>query len=779
MIVMARQTIFRLLILCNYLFVIGQSGTIPYVNNINANIRINNDDEQVAKKPFTLEEIYLQIYRAAGFNGTWISDTEIMMINFIKSDITVYDVVTKKTKWIFDGLTLSLQYKFSSATLSADGQYILFGYDNKQVFRHTTVGKYVVFDIKRNTFKNIADGALIALVLWSPIGSDLVYVHDNDIYHMIFNHGQIIVRRLTESGKSGFVYNGIPDWVYEEEVFASAVAMWYSPDGQSLAFATFNDTVVKDMAYFYYGTPGSLENQYPTQVKLKYPKAGTPNPEVSLAVIDLINPSSKAIILEAPVRVVGSDNILFTVNWWDTTHVIATWTNRVQNQSQLIIYDTQDNTSKPVLYDEEIEGWLQPNRPIRVGDYALLLRWKDSGTNAGKFRHIDRYKYEGGQFVSSVDLTPGPSEVHSILAVDSRRGKVYYLATAPGEPTQRNLYSVPLDASQKPTCISCELLTPEGNKCTYAGASFSKLKSYYALTCSGPDPPTTIIYNENHQPILTWKSNLMIRELLSRRLIPQQRDFNVTVNGYDSRVRLLLPPDFDENKSYPLLVYVYGGPNTVRITDTVKYEYEYYLTTNKRIIYAWVDARGSAFKGSKMLFEIYRNLGTVEIEDTIAVIAALQKQHKWIDANRTGIWGWSYGGFSSSMVLATDTASVFKCGIAVAPVTSWIYYDSIYTERFMGLPTPEDNLAGYNRTDVTRRVEGMRGKKYMLIHGSGDDNVHYQQALALAKSLEHNDIMFQQITYTDEAHSLEHVSPHLYHTMDKFWNNCFGLSHAR
>ncbi|XP_029160277.1 venom dipeptidyl peptidase 4-like, partial [Nylanderia fulva] len=392
---------------------------------------------------------------------------------------------------------------------------------------------------------------------------------------------------------------------------------------------------------------------------------------------------------------------------------------------------------------------------------------------------IVRYKYEGGQFVASVDLTPGPSEVHAILAVDSRRGKVYYLGTAPGEPTQRNLYSVPLDASQKPTCISCELLTPEGNKCTYASASFSSLRSYYALTCSGPDPSTVIINDENHQPVLTWNCNPSIRKLLSRRLMPQQRDFNVTVNGYDSRVRLLLPPDFDENKSYPLLVYIYGGPNTARIIDSAKYEYEYYLTTNKRIIYAWVDARGSAFKGSKMLFEIYRNLGTVEIEDTIAVVAALLKQHKWIDAKKTGIWGWSYGGFSSSMVLATDTASVFKCAISVAPVTSWIYYDSIYTERFMGLPTPEDNLAGYNRTDITRQVEGMRGKKYMLIHGSGDDNVHYQQAMALAKSLEYNDIMFEQITYTDEAHSLEHVSAHLYHTMDKFWNNCFGSRHAR
>ncbi|XP_012223654.1 venom dipeptidyl peptidase 4 isoform X2 [Linepithema humile] len=775
MTVMMRHTI---LFLCGYVLAIAQSRTVSRVDDITTDPPINNDGDQVTKEPFTLEEIYLHLYQSSGFNGTWVSDREIMVADFDTSDITVYNVVTGKNRRIFDGWNLPLPYKFSTVAFSADNQYILFGYNIRKVFRHSTVRSYVVYNINNGTYEEIANEAPITLALWSPIGSDLIYVYDNDIYQMTFNHSQNIVRRLTTSGKSEVIYNGIPDWVYEEEVFASATAMWYAPDGRHLAFATFNDTVVKDMAYFHYGDPGSLEDQYPTEIKIKYPKAGTPNPEVSLSIIDLTSPSSKAITLKAPVDAVGSDNVLFTVSWWDATHVIATWTNRVQNQSQLIMYDTQ-GTSSPILDEEETEGWLQPNHPTKAAGYALILQREDSNTSAGRFRHIIRYEYESGRFVSPVDLTPGPSEVHSILAVDLFRDRVYYLATAPGVPSQRNLYSVPLDASQKPTCVSCELLTPEGNKCAYATASFSSLRSYYALLCSGPDPVTVTINDANHRPVLSWETNSLTRNLLSHRLMPQQRDFIVTVNGYNARVRLFLPPDFDKNKSYPLLVFVYAGPNTVRITDAAKYEYEYYLTTNRRVIYAWIDGRGSAFKGSKMLFEIYRRLGTVEIEDTIAVTAELQKRYKWIDANRTGIWGWSYGGFTTGMVLATDTASVFKCGISVAPVTSWIYYDSIYTERFMGLPTPEDNLAGYNRTDITRRAEGIRGKKYMLIHGTGDDNVHYQQAMALAKSLEYNDILFEQVTYTDEAHALEHVSPHHYHTMDKFWNECFKLSRAR
>ncbi|KYN10654.1 Venom dipeptidyl peptidase 4 [Trachymyrmex cornetzi] len=679
----------------------------------------------------------------------------------ITGDIAITNVKTGETKQIFNGTDLPLPYKFSTTTISADKQYILFCYNVNHVYRHSTVQNCVVYNIQNGTFEEIANGTMISLALWSSIGSDLVYVLDNDIYLITFDYKSNGVRRLTTSGEANTVFNGIPDWVYEEEVFGSATAMWFSPDGQHLAFATFNDTAVKDMAYFHYGTPGSLEDQYPTEVKIKYPKAGTPNPVVSLSVIDLFDPS---------------DNILYIVSWWNKTHVLATWTNRVQNQSQMTMYDIQGD-AKLVLSDEETEGWLQPNLPIRTRDYILLLRREPSGTSAGRFRHINRYEYKDGQFIMPLDLTPGPSEVHAILAVDSPRGKVYYLATAPGEPSQRNLYLVPLDGSQKPTCISCKLLTPEGNKCTYATASFSSSRSYYAFTCSGPDPATVTINDNNHQPVLTWNTNQATRTLLSRRLMPQQRNFNITVNGYDCKVRLLLPPDFDESKLYPMMVYVYGGPNTARIVDDAKYGYEHYLTTNRSIVHAWIDGRGSAFKGSNMLFEIYRKLGTVEIEDTIAVTEILHKRYSWIDANRTGIWGWSYGGFTTGMVMAQDTNFIFKCGISVAPVTSWIYYDSIYTERLMGLPTPEDNLDGYNRTDISRRSEGIRGKKYMLIHGTGDDNVHQQQTLAFAKSLEYKDILFEQVTYTDEAHSLANVYPHLYHTMDKFWGECFGWAH--
>ncbi|XP_011871066.1 PREDICTED: venom dipeptidyl peptidase 4-like [Vollenhovia emeryi] len=768
---MARHTPLQLLVLCAFVIVIGQSRAVAYIDS--SDIPNKNMDE-TAKEPFSLMDVYTNFFYMTGFNGTWISDFEIMITDMFFGDVKITDVKTGKSNSIFYGKDIPLLYKMStvSATISPNRKYILLGCNTLFVYRHSTLKMYMVYDMQRKAFRTIANAAYLSLATWSPIGSNLVYVLDNDIYYMTLTRGGDVVRRLTYSGKPGKIYNGIPDWAYEEEVYASPTALWYSPDGQYLAFASFNDTQVKTMTWSDYGSPGSLKDQYPTQVEIKYPKAGTPNPVVSLSVIDLSDPSSKVVALKAP-DVVTSDNVLYAVSWWNETHVVATWTNRVQNQSQLTMYDMQGD-AKLVLYDEETEGWLQPNSPIKAGDYALLLRREDSGTGDGRFRHIVKYLNEDDQFIKPVDLTPGPSEVQTILAVDSSSGVVYYLATAPNEPSQRNLYSVPLDGSQKPTCISCELLTPEGNKCTYATASFSTQRSYYAVTCSGPDPTTVEIYNKNHQSVSTWNTNMRVRELLSERLVPQQRNYTITVNGYDCRVKLLLPPDFDENKVYPMLVYVYGGPNTLRIIEEASFGYEHYFTTNRNVIYALIDGRGSSNKGSKMLFEIYRKMGTVEIEDTIAVTAILQKRYKWIDANRTGIWGWSYGGFHTGMALAKDDGSVFKCGISVAPVTSWIYYDSVYTERFMGLPTAEDNLIGYNNTDISRISEGIRGKKYMVIHGTGDDNVHYQQAMSLIKSLEYQDIMFEQVTYTDEAHSLTRVLPHLYHTMDKFWGKCFG-----
>ena len=244
-----------------------------------------------------------------------------------------------------------------------------------------------------------------------------------------------------------------------------------------------------------------------------------------------------------------------------------------------------------------------------------------------------------------------------------------------------------------------------------------------------------------------------LRTKLQERDLPEIVDIESEVEyGLRARGRLWLPPGIDKsgNTKYPMLVYVYAGPDSVQITDSFTLGFGAYLTTNRSIIYALIDGRGSGLKGDKMRFSIYKRLGTNEILDQIGVTMSLQARYPFIDRTRTGIWGWSYGGYATAMALARDSFGVFKCGASVAPVTSWIYYDSIYTERYMGLPTPapNGNLNGYNSADVTRFVRSFKNKQFYLLHGNADDNVHYIQAMMLSRALEISNILFrQQVSY--------------------------------
>ncbi|EZA55971.1 Venom dipeptidyl peptidase [Ooceraea biroi] len=245
--------------------------------------------------------------------------------------------------------------------------------------------------------------------------------------------------------------------------------------------------------------------------------------------------------------------------------------------------------------------------------------------------------------------------------------------------------------------------------------------------------------------------------------------------GFSAQVRLLIPPGADLSGAikYPMLVYVYGGPDSYQVTEKFNIDWGTYLVTNKSIIYAAIDGRGSGLMGNDMLFAGYRHLGTVEIIDQINVTRHLQNKLPFIDRARTAIWGWSYGGYATGMTLAMDLKGVFKCGMSVAPVTDWALYDSIYTERFMGLPTVADNLQGYEQGQLLNKVDNIKNKMYYLIHGTLDDNVHYQQSLMLAKVLEQKDILFRQQTYTDEDHGIAQSRAHLYHSLENFLDECF------
>ncbi|XP_022252543.1 prolyl endopeptidase FAP-like, partial [Limulus polyphemus] len=272
-------------------------------------------------------------------------------------------------------------------------------------------------------------------------------------------------------------------------------------------------------------------------------------------------------------------------------------------------------------------------------------------------------------------------------------------------------------------------------------------------------------------------SNDALKELYRKRALPQVRTFHVPIEGgFKANVRLLLPPGLQDNEitRYPMIVFVDGRPGHQLVTERFEIHWGTYLASKKNFIYATIDGRGSGNRGDEILHKIYKKLGSVEIEDQIAVSRYLKNDLPFIDPEKIAIWGWSYGGYAAAMALATDT-DVFECGISVAPITSWRYYDSAYTERYMQFPAPDQNYLAYEKSSLVKKAANLKGKKYLLVHGTSDDKVHLQQSMILIKALTDAGVLFQTQIYPDEDHSLTRFTLHLYQTMESFLDQCFDI----
>jgi dipeptidyl-peptidase-4 len=391
-------------------------------------------------------------------------------------------------------------------------------------------------------------------------------------------------------------------------------------------------------------------------------------------------------------------------------------------------------------------------------------------------------------------LTFGRFSVDSILGWDETVGRIYF--TAPGYdltteeaiPSQTHLWFTNMKSDgdgDDLVCMTCSLKTSAGEPCLGNSAELSTEASHFVHTCNGgPFSPPEVAVRSTKNPetvILRWTSNTKLRQRLATFSLPEYKDYEIQLpaeagNPYKIRARVLFPPNMTPSKKYPLLVDVYGGPGSQRISNTYGIDWSTSLVSSHSVIYASIDGRGSGRQSDDLKFQVYRKLGTVEVYDQINGGDWLINNIPSIDPNRTALWGWSYGGFATAMAMGLDSIkNVYKCGISVAPVTNWLLYDTIYTERYMGLPTPDDNLSAYNASDVTHYVSNFRNKKFYLVHGNADDNVHYQQSMILSRALERADILFRQQSYPDESHGLSGVRPHLYHSLENFlFEECFN-----
>ncbi|KAK3082641.1 hypothetical protein FSP39_001205, partial [Pinctada imbricata] len=624
-------------------------------------------------------------------------------------------------------------------------------------------------------------GPFFQYVGWAPVGHSLVYVQENNIYYITSpGHGtNIKPTQITSDGEQGRILNGIPDWVYEEEILGTDHALWWSPDGRFLLYAVFNDSHVRKYYYPYYG---DMRSQYGDEKWISYPKPGTRNPTFKLKVYDISH--NKTVNIEAPTEFKGSEFYFTNVGWRDNNFFLVTYLNRPQNSSIIHACKAISGDCKVNERENGKGAWVDLYRPpvfSKDGSRYFWILPRREG-NFGMYKQVAMVEFpvsKNLQLTKSEGLktflTEGTMDVTEIVGYDGDKEILYYIA-AP-DPRERHLYRVNSNSSdvnyRKSDCITCNY----DKSCQYVTASFCMSGRYYMLGCQGPGVPYYVLKTPYGDDETMFESNDGLKKKLTQKKMPVPVYFKIKVSENEYlHGKLLHPPQLNTEEiiTYPLLLTVYGGPDSQMVTKKfMSVNFETYLCSSNGIIIGYVDARGTSARGLSFLHAIYKQLGTIEVTDTIAA-GNFFDQLGYVESSKKAIWGWSYGGFLTASILGSkEPPNPFDCGIAVAPVTDWNYYDSVYTERYMN--TINDNPDGYRRSNVSRNAANFKKSNFMLIHGTGDDNVHFQNSAQLMKALVEANVFFRSQIYTDQHHDLDggNTKRHLYETMEDFLNECF------
>ena len=654
------------------------------------------------------------------------------------SKVVSYDYATANvTEEIVNSATSALVPFFTSYSFSKDEKKLLLESETEPIYRRSKRAKYFVYD--RTTNKtSLLFGSKIQEPKFSPDGTKVAFVFERNLY--VKDLGVNSIKQITSDG-SEHIINGLSDWVYEEE-FGFVRAFDWNADGSALAFMQFDETLVPTYSMDVIG-----DNLYPFPYTFKYPKAGETNSVVGLYLYSLADKNVTSILLgdEKPYYI---PRIKFSPN---KNKLMVQTINRHQNHLQLWSYDIQQRTAQVILEERE-------NTYVDVHDNLKFL--KDESflwtSERDGYNHIYHYKADG---TLKKQLTQGDWEVTRFFGVQEKTKEVYYASVEPGS-TERAVYSVKLNGSRK------RALSPENGT---NGVAFSADYKYYIHTFEDSNTPTQ--YNlrstETGKIIRPIEDNANLKNKLSNYSLSTKEFSTIEINGNELNMWMIKPKDFDPNKKYPLLMYQYSGPGSQKVANSWNDTNDFWHQSlvQKGYIVACVDGRGTGFKGTAFKKVTYKQLVHFETLDQIEVARKLG-QKPFIDAERIGIWGWSYGGHMSTNCILKGN-DVFSLAIAVAPVTSWRFYDTIYTERFMR--TPQENPEGYDLNSPFNYPELLKGD-YLLIHGSGDDNVHLQNTMRMAEALVQANKPFELMIYPDKNHGIYggNTRLHLYNKMTNF-----------
>lgn len=733
---------------------------------------------------FTFDDYINQELRPATFVVQWLPGSNQFLYMTMEQSIRMFNCTTNTSFEILDNSTYRMTEP-KEYYLSADRDYLLLKHRVHQVFRHSSVAEYSIYDIHsrgnpdrihgfdRNiNYSNPSQRPTLQYVAWAPTGHALVLIENNNVLYKPNISAFPIA--ITNTGIKNLIYNGVPDWVYEEEILGIDHALWWSPKSTYLLFATFNDSRVP---VFHYTLYGDFENEYTSEEKVAYPKPGYPNPEVTLNIVQLSRPN-RIITLKPPAEFSNIDYYFTTVAWATDEEVLITWLDRPQKWAIMTLCRASNGTCRKSYEVKSETGWLDMFDPpvfSRDGSrYFLILPAKEDEENDEFYKHISMITIKPNEKLDDRTLlTNGLWEVTKIEGYDDDTETLYF--TSPHtDPRRKHLYSFGVKDKQV-HCLTCDY----HEQCQYNEVSMSDTADYYVLQCLGPGIPRYALMNIDGHEVERLENNTEFAENIAKKAMPVIRYDQIQLpTGEKLWGKLWLPPALkvEEILTYPLILNVYGGPGTQMVKEKYTIDWQTYLTSSRDVIYAMVDGRGTSGRGDNFMHAIYRHLGMKEVEDSIKAAEYFGSLH-YVDQTNMCIWGWSYGGFVAAMALGKGT-NVFKCGISVAPVTDWMYYDSIYTERYMGLPN-NDNKEFYRAANVSKYAENFRKSNFMLVHGTADDNVHFQHSVQLIKALTEADVYFRFQLYGDKNHGLlgGNTRHHLYDSMEDFLFESFlGVS---
>lgn len=684
-----------------------------------------------AQQNLTLQEIWGGAFRAQGMDELQAmkNTNQYTVLNYDRrsssATIDLYDFATlEKVSTLLDSKNhKELANGFDSYTFSADEKKMLIATGSEQIFRHSFTADYYIYDMAAKSLTKLT-AYKVQEPTFSVDGSKVAYALENNLY--VYDIATKKVDQVTTDGRKNAIINGITDWVYEEE-FSFVKAYDWNASGDKIAYIRFDESQVPEFSMDMFG-----KSLYPTQYVFKYPKAGEKNAVVSLHIYDVKAGTSKEIKL-------GNYNDFYIprIKWTNDAQTLSVQVlNRHQNNLDLIFVNGATGAAKVVLNEKDKAYVDITDNLTFLNDNSFIWTSEKDGYN-----HIYHYS-NAGKLINQI--TKGNWEVTNYYGFDKKSGNIFYQSVENGS-INRDVYRISLNGKNKVR------LTP---KTGTNSATFSPNFDYFINSfSSAQEPASYALHNsKDGKQVKSIVNNDALKAKLEKYNLPV-KEFTVitTEKGHQLNAWMIKPKNFDPNKKYPLFMYQYSGPGSQQVNnDWNGYDdYWFMMLAQQGYIVACVDGRGTGFKGAAFKKVTYKELGKYEVEDQIDAAKFFGK-YSYIDASRIGIFGWSYGGFMSSNCILKGN-DVFKMAIAVAPVTNWRFYDSVYTERFMQLP--QENASGYDDNSPINHVSKLKGS-YLLIHGSADDNVHVQNSMRMIEALVQANKQFDWAIYPDKNHGI-------------------------